>query len=383
MDLASAWRDEFPGLARSTYLNTCSLGQLPRRGIAAAEEFQERWMSLGASAWYEIWVEQVETLRRQYASLIGARPTEVAWVPNVSVALSAIASCIDYEDRPDVVLSEMEFPTVAYQWLVRPEAHVRWVQSRDRVRVPVEDYASQITEATAVVAASRVFYTSGYLQDVAALAKAAHAKGALLLVDDYQATGQVPIDVHAADVDVLVGGSLKWLLGGIGSCFLYVRQDLVERMSPRVVGWWGNKHMFDFDATRFAYRPEARRFETGEIGMPSVAYASAGASIVQEIGPATIRRATLALATDLVERAEDAKLVVKSPERPDERTGIVMIELPDPKKAVKHLAQRGIVVDDRPGRLRISPYFYNTVAENERIVDALVSGGFRDAARRA
>lgn len=375
MDLSS-YRAEFPTLGRKTYLNTCSLGAISRRSVEAAERFQGLWEEHGASAWYELWIGEIDRLRKQYAKVIGARPDEVAWVPNVSVGLSSVASCLDHVARPEVVLSEMEFPTVAYQWLVKPGVKVRWVKSPDGVRVPVPAYAAQITERTALAAASRVFYTSGFLQDVKALAAAAHRQGALCLIDDYQATGLVPIDVHEAGIDILVGGSLKWLLGGIGSCFLYVRRDLLDKLNPTITGWWGNAHMFEFDATRFAFWKDARKFETGEINMPSVYYANAGMEIVHEITPARLRAATAELVTDLIERAQDAKFTVRTPEKPDERAGIVMIELREPDRAVAHLAKRDIIVDYRPGRLRISPYFYNLAEENERIVDALVEGGF-------
>lgn len=382
MDLTS-YRDEFPGLQQSTYLNTCSLGQLPRRGVEAARDFEATWQARGASAWYDTWWETIEEVRASYARVLGARPEEVAWLPNVSVGLSSVAGAVErmdrMEGRDEVVVSDMDFPTQVYAWTTRQDrgaCTVRWARAPDKIEVPIEGYTDHLSERTALVATSRVFFTSGYLNDVEVLADACHDEGALCLIDDYQATGQVPIDVHEADVDILVGGSLKWLLGGIGSCFLYVREGLHEELVPDVVGWFGNEHMFDFDVDRFAFRPNARRFETGEINLASVHYAKAGMEVVHEIGPKRLREATMERATDLIERARDAGFQVACAEDPDRRTGIVMLEMDDAPAATEHLAAKDIIVDHRPGRLRISPYFYNTVEENERVVEALVEGGF-------
>lgn len=221
----TAWRDEFPIFERKLYLNTCSLGPLARRVRAAQERFFDEWEEFGASAWYSTWMEALDALRGKVAQVIGARKEEVALAPSVSVALSSLASALDYGTRPKVVLSELDFPTVSYQWAVKSNVQRTILPSEDGIRVRPEAYEAAIDNRTAAVATSHVFYTSGAIQDIERIAKAAHEHGALAIIDAYQATGQLPTDVHSAGVDALISGGLKWLLGGTGIAFLYVRKD--------------------------------------------------------------------------------------------------------------------------------------------------------------
>ncbi|HEV8361443.1 MAG TPA: aminotransferase class V-fold PLP-dependent enzyme [Candidatus Thermoplasmatota archaeon] len=368
----SRYRDEFPTLRRGvTYLNSCSLGLLSVRTRAAIEGYMEAWTDLGASAWYEQWVGEVAALRSKVARLIGARPEEVAWAPSVSAALSTLASAMDFAQRDEVAVADLDFPTLANQFQVKPATRLTWVASPDGVRVPLDGWRSALGPRTALVATSRVCYTTGYLQDMAALGKLAHDAGARFLCDDYQATGVVPLDVRAMDCDFLVTGSLKWLMGGTGSCYLYVKRELLEGLAPTHTGWWANRHMFDFDTTKFAYWPDARRFEGGEVNMAGVAGASAALDMVLEIGPERLRAATEDLVRDLIERAEDAKFTVGTPHEPEQRGGIVVLRMQDPAKATKVLAHEKIIVDHRPGKLRVSPYFYNTPEDNARLIAAL------------
>src|SRR5436853_291829 len=200
----SGWRDEFPTFRTMTYLNTCSLAPLASRVRAAQERFLDEWEALGASAWYELWVDALDSLRGKVARVLGARREEIALAPSVSVALSAVASALDYAERPRIVLSDLEFPTLSYQWAVKPAAERVFVPSKDGIRVLPDLFESSANDRTALVATSHVYYTSGAVQDIRAIAKAAHGHGALALIDAYQATGQLPTDVHAADIDMLV-----------------------------------------------------------------------------------------------------------------------------------------------------------------------------------
>jgi kynureninase len=367
----SACRDEFPTFRTTTYLNTCSLAPLAARVRAAQERFLDEWEALGASAWYELWVDALDSLRGKVARVLGARREEIALAPSVSVALSAVASALDYAKRPRVVLSDLEFPTLSYQWAVKPAAERVFVPSKDGVRVSPDLFESATDDRTALVATSQVYYTSGAVQDIGAIAKAAHDHGALALIDAYQATGQLPTDVHAADVDMLVTGGLKWLLGGTGIAFLYVRGSLAQTLRPTIAGWFGNARMFDFDPKVFEFHEGARRFELGTTANAAVYAANAGLDIVLEIGVDRLRKRTSELVTDVFERLSDAGYVLKTPDSPAERAGIVAIQMRDPPKAVKALASRKFVVDYRHDRLRVSPYFYNSPDDNERFVQAL------------
>lgn len=373
-ELTAAWRGEFPGLEQSVYLNTCSLGQLSRRSIAAMHRYMELWQRYGASAWYELWWAELADARARFARLINAQPHEVAILPSVSVALSVIAGSLNYAERPEVVVTEMDFPTLPYQWMARGQegAKVRFLPSADRIRVEPNTYAAAITHHTALVATTHVFFTSGWIQDIGAIAELAHNHGALCLVDGYQAAGQIPVDVKSAGVDIYLSGGLKWLLGGPGVVFMYVREDLIDRLEPTTTGWFAAREMFKFNPGRFERADDARRFEPGTPSMAAVYAANAGMSIIEEIGPLTVRKRTQELVADLAARLCAAGLSPRLPQDLNRHAGIVMLPAADPAGAVNALKERNIIVDYRPGAVRLSPYFYNTEAENQLVVEALV-----------
>lgn len=371
-DLA-AYRAEFPIFERKVYLNSCSLGALSRRSRAAVGEFLDLWDQYGASAWYEIWWAALADQRARFARLIGAGAHEVALVASVSAALGAVASALDYRERNRVVMADLDFPTVGHQWLARRRdgVEVAFARSDDRIGVPLERFAALIDRRTAIVPTSRVYFTSGYVQDVRALAALVHESGALLLVDDYHGTGQAPIDVKAAGVDMLVSGGLKWLLGGSGLAYLYVREGLIERLEPAATGWFAHENQFAFDLERMAYAPDASRFQSGTPALAAVYAGRGGLEIVEEIGPERLRARNIALTADVIRRADAAGYTVRSPRDDERRAGIVTLAMDDPAAAVAHLARQNIVVDSRPGLLRISPYFYNTIEDNEHLFAAL------------
>jgi len=372
-ELTAAWRGEFPGLEQSIYLNTCSLGQLSRRSMKAMQRFMELWQRYGASAWYELWWGELADARARFARLINAQPHEIAILPNVGVALSVIASSLDYAERPEIVVTEMDFPTLPYQWMARGRegAQVRLLHSTDRIGVDLDAFAAAINTHTALVATTHVFFTSGWIQDIAAIAELAHNRGALCLVDGYQAAGQLPVDVKAAGVDIYLSGGLKWLLGGPGVVFMYVREELIDRLEPTTTGWFAAREMFKFNPVRFERADDARRFEPGTPAVAAVYAANAGMSIIEEIGPAAVRARTRELVADLAARLRAAGLAPRLPQDMDRHAGIVMLPAAQPAQTVAALKDRRIIVDHRPGAVRLSPYFYNTEAENQAVVDAI------------
>lgn len=367
----SAWRAEFPTLSRKTYLNTCSLGPLSRRARAAVNRYLDLWEEYGASAWYEIWLGEIQETRKSFARLVNASPDEIAILPNTSSALAVVASCLDYAKRPKVVTNALDFPTVPYQWRVRPGVDVVELPSADGVRVQPELYEAAVGPETAAVATTHVFFTTGWIQDAQRISRLAREAGALSVIDGYHSAGQLPVDVKEMGCDVFLSGGLKWLLGGTGIVYMYVRRELHERLRPTTTGWFGHARQFAFDPASFEFHSDARRFEMGSPANAAVYAGRAGLDIVNEVGPAAIRRRTNELVGDLLDRVRDAGYAVGSPVEAHERTGIVIVKLADAPAAVKALAQEGIIVDSRPGRMRVSPYFYNTVEENERFVDAL------------
>lgn len=368
-----AYRSEFPILQRKTYLNSCSLGALSKRSMQNVEQFMEMWNEWGAHAWYEIWLGEIAQVRQKFADMIGAQVHEVAIAPNVSTALSSIASAFDYGKRNKVLMADMDFPTLAYQWLVKERLGVQceFVESPDRVYVPPELFAQKIDEQTALIATSRVFFTSGYIQDIRKVADIAHKNGAYLLVDDYQGTGQIPLNVVAQDIDILVTGTLKWLMGGPGLALAYIREGLIPALQPTIAGWFGHREQFQFKTREFAFRPDAARIELGTPAMAPIYAANGGLDIVREISVERICERTRYLTNDLIARAREHGWTVRAPNEPEQRSSIVMLELEQPQDIVKELVTRHIITDSRPGLLRISPYFYNTIEENAIVVDAI------------
>src|SRR5213592_1291475 len=271
------YRSEFPIFRDKIYLNTCSLGALGERTRRRIAEFLDLWQERGASAWYDVWWAALRELRRRYARVIAATPEEIALGPSVSVALASVAEALDYGKRRRVVVTSLDFPTVAYQWLAKRARGIELVvvESPDQVTVPVEMIARAVDERTALVATSHVYFTSGAIQDIARVAGVAHAQGALCLVDAYQSVGQVPVDVRAAGVDFLTAGGLKWLLGGPGIVFLYVRDEVARRLAPAIAGWFGHKDQFAFSPRVLELHEDARRFELGTPALAAV-YAQLG-----------------------------------------------------------------------------------------------------------
>ncbi len=369
------WRAEFPILAQTTYLNSCSLGALSRRAEQRIAQFHHEWHTLGASAWYEIWLGRLAELRGRVAAMLHAEEREIALAASVSAALTVIGSALDYRQRPRIVLGALDFPTLAYQWLARRDAEVVIVESDDGATIDPQRFADAVDGRTALLATSHVYYTTGAIQDLRALADIAHAHGALFLVDAYQSAGQVPCDVRAADADIFIAGPLKWLMGGPGLSYLYVREALVRELEPQCAGWFGARDQFQFDTHHFEFRDDARRFELGTPALPTVHAALGGQEIVDEIGMLQIRGRNAALTELLIERVQANGFAVRCAADAERRSAIVMIEHGDPAGAVAHLAGRGIIVDHRPGYVRVSPHFYNTEEEIERITHELAAYG--------
>jgi kynureninase len=228
-----------------------------------------------------------------------------------------------------------------------------------------------VDEQTALVATSRVFFTSGYIQDVRAVADTAHKHGAYVLIDDYQGTGQIPIDVVAMDIDFLVTGTLKWLMGGPGLALVYIREGLIQNLQPTISGWFGHRELFQFKTREFAFRDDAARIEMGTPSVPSIYAANGGLDIVKEVSVERICERSRYLTNDLIARAREKGWTVHAPQEPERRSSIVMLELERPEEIVKKLFARNIITDSRPGLLRISPYFYNTIEENAIVIDAI------------
>lgn len=369
------YRAEFPIFRDRIYLNTCSLGALGDRARRKVVEFLDVWQARGASAWYDTWWAALADLRARYGRVVGAAAGEIALAPSVSAALSVVAESLDYTRRPRVVVTALDFPTLAYQWHAKRPRGVELVvvESPDGVSVPVDAIARAVDDRTALVATSHVYFTTGAIQDIKAVADAARARGALCLIDAYQSVGQIPVDVHAAGVDFLIAGGLKWLLGGPGTVFLYAREDLIGGLAPGVAGWFGHRAQFAFDPRRLELHDDARRFELGTPPLAAVHAQLGGLEYIEEIGVPAIRAVTAGLTEDLIARARALGLRPRVAQRAEDRSAIVTLPVPDPAARVRGLAEAGIVADARPGHVRFSPFFYNVQDDHVAALERLAA----------
>lgn len=370
---AHHFRSRFPIFEHTVYLNSCSLGPLSQAAIDALGDYRDDWSAYGAPVWWKKWMDQIDAARARFARLIGAGSHEVTVSHSVSSALSSIASTFNYQERPAVVCCDLDFPTIPYQWLAkqREGVELRFAHSADRIRVPLSAYEDLIDERVAHIVTSHGLYTTGAIQPIRALADLAHAHGAKIVVDGYHSVGVFPVDVKALDVDFYIGGTLKWLIGGPGLTFIYVREELIEELQPTITGWFAARSQFAFDNQTMNLAATANRLELGTPAMGTVYTGIAGMDLILEAEPRRIYPRLQMLTQRVVERAQFRGYPVVSPEDPDERGGIVMLRLPDPPGTVQALAQRGITVDHRPGLVRISPHFYNTLDDVERLMDVL------------
>lgn len=370
---ATRYRAEFPIFEHTTYLNSCSLGPPSARVFDALSQYQKDWSRYGAPAWWLKWMSKLDEAKERFARLIGAAPHEVTISHSISSALSSVASTADYSARNAVVCAELDFPTIPYQWLSkkRDGVEVRFARSPDRVTFPTDCFESLIDARVSFVAVSHVLYNTGAVMPIRQLAEMAHDRGARIVADGYHAVGVLPVNVKDLGVDFYVGGTLKWLLGGPGLTFIYVREELIPELQPTITGWFSSADQFAFNPLDLVWPDTADRLE---LGTPSVgtAYAGvAGMDMILEAGPERIYRRLRDLTDRVVARAHQSGYGIRSPLRSETRGGIVMLEVARPQDTVAALMEGGFTVDYRPGLVRVSPHFYNTLDDVDRFMDAL------------
>src|SRR5438105_6131855 len=322
-----ALREEFPLLDRCIYFNACSLGPLPRRGKAALARYAQDCDEQGTPVWFTTWLPLLQRFRDRVGDLLNAPAGSTAIAPSVSVALSTLASGLPLPaGRNKVLIGELDFPTVGHQWLSRPDYEVEFVPSRDGMTIPPEAFAERIDSRTALVATTHLFYTTGYLQDVRAIADAAHSAGALCLIDGYQTCGCVPLDVEAMGCDAFVGGCLKWVSGGPGNAFLYVRPELIPQVRPRGTGWFATRDPFSFTLPELDFADDARRLETGTWAVACHYVGLAGLELVLEVGVANIQERLRDLTDRILERCDIAGVKTFTPRERERWCGIVTLQ---------------------------------------------------------
>jgi selenocysteine lyase/cysteine desulfurase len=370
--LPHAIRHRFPLLERQVYLNSCSQGVLSDAVREAYAHYLRDWDERGAP--WEYWMERTESARASFAGLVGADTDEIAVTASVSAGVNAVASGLRLGDGRDrIVVSDFEFPTVGQIWHAQEERGytIAHVPQGDAAVVPLEAFDAAIDERTALVAITQVCYRNGACTDVEGVVRLAHERGALVLLDSYQAVGSMPIDVHALGVDLLVAGALKYLLASAGLGFLYCRRALFERLRPTATGWFADADVFAMDINDYSPAPDARRFQAGTPPIPSIYAGIAGIELMKEIGIAETRKHVAQLNETLVAGVAELGGSIATPLDPASRGALVAIRSGDEHALVAALAADGILTSSRDGNLRVSAHCYNTHEDIEQLLAGL------------
>ena len=371
---APRMRDRFPTLAGATYLVSHSMGAPPLASRDSLERYWNAWATDGPEAW-EAWLPELGEIAGGIAALLGAAPNTVSLVPNVSLGQAAIASALTFgPDRDGVVMEALQFPTVTYVWSAWQKygARIVTVPSDDGRTMSTDRICSAIDERTAVVALSHAAYVSGSLLEIDAIQARCHEVGAIFVLDTYQTTGIVPLDVSAQGIDVVVGGSHKWLCGGPGCGFLYVRPGLRDRLAPALTGWMAHAEPFAFAPAPITLARDTHRYNTGTPTMLGYLVARAGHDAIAEIGVPAIRAHNARLTTRIIEAALARGFTIPTPLEAERRTGWIGIDFPGADRATQALIDRRIFIDYRPGcGMRVGPHFYSTDEDIDAFFHAL------------
>lgn len=369
------YRPEFPILNSTVYLISHSLGAMPRATSDRLHEYADIWATRGVRAWAEGWWNMPVTVGNEVGRIIGADTGTVVMHQNVSICQSMILSCLlplpENSARRKIVYSELNFPSVMYVYEAHARAHrlqIETVKSDDGITVPLERLLAAIDESTLLVPISHVLFKSAFLQDAQAITRRAHEVGAMVVLDTYQSAGTVPFSVKDLQVDFATGGSVKWLCGGPGAGYLYVRPDLIDRLEPKTTGWMAHESPFAFES-ELRYAPNITRFLHGSPAIPALYAAQSGYEVINKIGVDRIRSKSVRQTQHLIELAQEAGFRVTSPRNPAQRGGTITVWDDQAAALTKELIRREFIVDYRPGAgVRISPHFYTTDEELELVI---------------
>ena len=376
IDQLLRYRSEFPILERTTYLISNSLGAMPRGVFDALRDYAEMWSKRGVCSWEDKWWMMGLDVGNQIGELMNAPAGSVSLHGNVTQCQAVIASCFEFTGRRNkVVYSDLEFPSVMYFWEAQRSrgARVQMVPSEDGIHVPTERLLEAIDEQTLLVPVSHVIFRSSYINDARAICLKAHRVGAHVILDTFQSLGSgVPVDVEALSVDFACGGVLKWLCGGPGTAYLYVRPDLAKILEPKFTGWLAHENPFGFEIGPTRYTQGPYRFINGTPNVAAMYAALPGLKILREVGMKSVREKSKRQTQRLVSLADRFGWKVSAPRDPEQRGGTVAIEMPNSKEVCEMLLKRNILVDWRPGAgVRMSPHFYNKDEELDFAIDAV------------
>ncbi|MFZ1881152.1 MAG: aminotransferase class V-fold PLP-dependent enzyme [Gaiellaceae bacterium] len=337
---------------------------------AAYLDFLDGWDDRGAP--WDYWVERSESARAAFARLVSGEPDDVAVTTSASAGLSALASAIDFEDRPRVVITDFEFPTVGQIWHAQELRGAEVVHvAAEGNEIPLERFEAAIDERTAVVSITAVCYRNGARLPVEEIVRIAHEHGALVVLDAYQAIGTYPLDVRALGVDVMTAGVLKYLLASAGLGFMWTAPGLAEALLPTQTGWFADRNIFEMDITDYSPSSTARRFQSGTPPIPAIYAGIAGIELMEEIGIAETREHVNALNDRLIAGVDELGGVVVTPREHERRGALVCVRSTDAPALVGALQADGCVTSERDGSLRISAHAYNTDEDIDAVLASL------------
>jgi len=369
------YRSEFPILERTNYMISNSLGAMPRAVYDALKGYADTWATRGVRAWEERWWMLALEVGNELGTLMNAPEDSVSVHQNVTTCQAVVASCFDFSGkRNKVVYSDMNFPSVMYFWEAqRPYGvHVDMIKTDDGITVPTERLVDAIDERTLLVPISHVIFRSSYVNDARAIIEKAHKVGAHVVLDTFQSLGSVPVDVQSLNVGFACGGVLKWLCGGPGVSYLYVRPDLGRKLEPKLTGWFAHQDSMAFETGPIRYTDPPFRFMNGTTHIPALEACRPGLKIIREVGVERIREKSKRQTARLIELADQHGWRVNTPRDVEQRGGTVSIDMPDSQRVSRELLARDILVDWRPkAGVRFSPHFYNTDAELDAAIAAV------------
>lgn len=370
------WRDEFPIVQQTNYLVSHSLGAMPRGVYDSLRDYADIWTTRGVRAWGDAWWELNGQVGDKIAPLMGAPAGSVLVHQNASIANSILFSALDFsgQKRDKVVICDMDFPSDVYvlrRWLP-DHIELHTIRTHDGISIDTDELLSAIDERTRLVSLSHVLFRSSYIMPVKAIVERAHAVGAQVVFNGYHSVGIIPVDVTDLNVDFYIGGVLKWMCGGPGGVFMYARPDLLPTLEPKVTGWFAHQQPFAFDFEQFTLREDAYRLANGTPGIASLYAIQPGVDIITEVGIDNIRIKNQRQTALLFELAEAAGFTLKSPQNPEERGGMVVVDLPHAYEVSRELIERDIVIDYRADAgIRIAPHFYNSDDEVHQVINAM------------
>ncbi len=369
------YRSEFPILEHTTYLISNSLGAMPRGVYDAVRGYADLWATRGVRAWEERWWMLAAQVGDEIGALMKAPSGSVSTHQNVTTCQAVVASCFDFSGkRNKVVYTDMNFPSVMYFWEAQQArgARVHMVKTDDGISIPTERLLDAIDEQTLLVPVSHVIFRSAFINDAQAIIEKAHHVGALVLLDTFQSLGTVPVDVRMLNVDFACGGVLKWLCGGPGVAYLYVRPDLGTELRPTFTGWIAHQNPFGFEIGPTRYTDPPYRFMNGTPHVPALEACGPGLKVIREVGVERIREKSERQTAKLIALADRHGWRVNTPRDAQQRGGTVSIDMPDSQRVCDELLRRDILVDWRPkAGVRMSPHFYNTDEEIETAISAV------------